>query len=154
MLPYTAYSKRMYGKNSTIRRCQDCVARLQADERANATARQAQVRAGADGCALFNCAGCSIELPPSAFSRSQLLQKGEARRCTACLSAVAHGRTLLDLGPDVDQHAVPAALAANAVLRLDVEISRLKAPLPQLPVYLRIPKVGPFEKYSLRILAM
>ena len=33
-----------------------------------------------------------LVLPRSAFSRSQLLQKGEARRCLACVAASDAGR--------------------------------------------------------------
>jgi hypothetical protein len=123
----------MYGKNSTVRRCNDCVARVAAAERANATAKQAQAQAQAPGDAtsngdVFKCAGCALDLPPSAYSRSQLLQKGEARRCGACISTAAPGRALLELGPSLHSAATPDKPLQRAGLRVDVEMSRLKVP--------------------------
>lgn len=81
-----AFSRRMLGRRSGAR-CKACVAAAEAAEARAAAASQPSALA-ADAQPL-RCAACERMLLPDAFSRSQLQQKGDARRCHGCISALA-----------------------------------------------------------------
>ena len=106
-----AFSQRMLRRTHGAVRCKACVAIGEQAERAAAASRQATA---ADE--LHRCAGCGRKLPASAYSRSQLLQKGDARRCTACVggaSTTAAEDTASLLQPPTDQRALLERLRAQ-----------------------------------------
>mmetsp|Transcript_76517 Transcript_76517/g.127537 ORF Transcript_76517/g.127537 Transcript_76517/m.127537 type:complete len:657 (-) Transcript_76517:181-2151(-) len=136
----SAFSRRMLRRKGS-RRCRTCVAAAEATEQAEAVYRRQQGRvvgheAAADqSISLLLCAMCGQRQLPSAFSRSQLQQKGDGRRCLACVAAPVHHHlrqalkeTRLLVNGDSDDAAKLVADTARAPCcepNLAVEILRL-----------------------------
>ena len=98
------FSKRMlagaWARKGAPVRCKSCISEAERAEAAQAAvnaANKAAIKAADGDIKQERCAGCSKMLAPSAFSRSQLLQKGEAKRCRACVGA-AGARCFVELG--------------------------------------------------------
>ena len=110
-----AFSQRMLRRTHGAVRCKACVTIGEQAERAAAASRQATA-AAPTADELHLCAGCGRKLPASAYSRSQLLQKGDARRCSACVggaSTTAAEDTASLLQPPADQRALLERLRAQ-----------------------------------------
>ena len=112
----SAFSQRMLRRTHGAVRCKSCVTIGEQAERAAAASRQATA-AAPTADELHLCAGCGRKLPASAYSRSQLLQKGDARRCSACVgggnSTTAAEDTASLLQPPADQRALLERLRAQ-----------------------------------------
>ena len=129
------FSKRMlagaWARKGAPVRCKACVSRAEEAERAAASAKAsaAAASAAAASTARERCSGCSKLLEAAAFSRSQLLQKGDAKRCRACVSAAGAdgGSSLLsEAAAGVPRGANLSALLALPEPQPVIELSRLK----------------------------
>ena len=139
------FSKRMlagaWARKGAPVRCKSCISEAEraeaakaainsANKAANKAATDANVATnGTDEAAQEQCAGCSKMLAPSAFSRSQLLQKGEAKRCRACVGAAGvsvGGSSLLSEAVAAPRGAKLSVLRALPEPRPAVELARLK----------------------------
>ena len=126
------FSKRMlagaWARKGAPVRCKSCISE---EERASSAKAATNVPAATDvpdGTSQERCAGCSKMLAPSAFSRSQLLQKGEAKRCRACVGAAGAsvGSSLLSEAAPAPRGAKLSVLRALSEPRPAVELARLK----------------------------
>ena len=125
-------SKRMlagaWARKGAPVRCKSCISEAERAEAAQAAvnaANKAAIKAADGEIKQERCAGCSKMLAPSAFSRSQLLQKGEAKRCRACVGAA---------GASVGSSLLSEAVAAPRGAKLSV--------LRASPATLRMAKAG------------
>ena len=129
------FSKRMlagaWARKGAPVRCKACVSRAEEAERAAASAKASAAAASAAAAATARerCSGCSKLLEAAAFSRSQLLQKGNAKRCRACVSAAGAGggsSLLSEAAAGVPRGANLSALRALPEPQPVIELSRLK----------------------------
>ena len=125
------FSKRMlaggWARKGAPVRCKACVARGEEAERAAAAAARAE--SSAVTTQHERCAGCAKQLPAAAFSRSQLLQKGDAKKCRECVSAAAQAPPLASGGLLAEAPPAPRGAPSLAQLpepRAAVELARLK----------------------------
>ena len=128
-------SKRMlagaWARKGAPVRCKSCISEAERAEAAQAAvnaANKAAIKAADGEIKQERCAGCSKMLAPSAFSRSQLLQKGEAKRCRACVGAAGAsvGSSLLSEAVAAPRGAKLSVLRALPEPRPAVELARLK----------------------------
>ena len=136
------FSKRMlagaWARKGAPVRCKSCISEAERAEAAKAainSANKAAIKAATHADTATNgettqeqCAGCSKMLAPSAFSRSQLLQKGEAKRCRACVGAAGAsvGSSLLSEAVAPPRGAKLSVLRALPEPQPAVELARLK----------------------------
>ena len=129
------FSKRMlagaWARKGAPVRCKSCISeaeRAEAAQAAGNAANKAAIKAADGEIKQERCAGCSKMLAPSAFSRSQLLQKGEAKRCRACVGAAGAsvGSSLLSEAVAAPRGAKLSVLGALPEPRPAVELARLK----------------------------